>query len=100
MWKENHHILFSEIFVTKKILLANLQIDMKYIALLYISRSIWVRQSSLSLQRWDRIIHTLVVQLINVELLAFLTSIRCLRQSDLTVTHQRQTPENKLTYSN
>jgi len=44
MCKENHHILFSKVFVTKKILLPNLQIAMKYLALLFILLSIWIKQ--------------------------------------------------------
>jgi len=42
VWKENHHILYSKVFVTKNILLPNLQIAMKYIALLFIPQGIWV----------------------------------------------------------
>jgi hypothetical protein len=41
MWKEYYHILFSKVFLTKKILLPNLQIAMKHISL----QSIWVKHS-------------------------------------------------------
>jgi hypothetical protein len=61
MWKENHHILFSKVFETKRILLPSLQIAMEYIVLLFIPKSIWVKQSLLSLQLRDRIIHALVM---------------------------------------
>lgn len=89
-WKENHHILFSKVFETKKQLLPNLQIAMKFNSLLFIPQNMQVKQSAIALQLRDRIIHTLVMQLINVKLLSFLTNIIRLRQCNLTVTNKMQ----------